>query len=114
MAGLVFKRRAHLRKGRRGNIPVRECLVYRVDAVDRVAGSFPLKCEKCGAPIIRVRMPNGGTTFFEGRDGLTGVKHSCFSIGQGLSRRRDKDTPDLFPSEDGPDAPQDGPRPAPG
>lgn len=50
----------------------------------------------CGAALIRVIMPNGGRAHFEGANGLTWVKHPCLHLGEGLSRKRDDDTPDLF------------------
>jgi len=41
-------------------------------------------------------MPNGGWAHFEGAKGLTRVKHPCLNIGEGLSKKRDNQTPDLF------------------
>lgn len=58
--------------------------------------SFKRACPICGAPILSVGMPKGGWVHFEGRSGLTRVKHSCLHLGEGLSRRRDENTPDLF------------------
>jgi len=38
----------------------------------------------------------GGWAHFEGGEGLTRIKHPCLHLGEGLSRRRGEDTPDLF------------------
>ncbi len=53
-------------------------------------------CPICGALIVSVGMPKGGWVHFEGGKGLTRIKHPCLHLGEGLSRRRDEDTPDLF------------------
>jgi hypothetical protein len=49
-------------------------------------------------------MKGGGWAHFEGAKGLGRVKHPCFHRGEGLGRRRDNETLDLFdgakPSED--------------
>jgi hypothetical protein len=41
-------------------------------------------------------MPNGGWGHFEGKRGLGGVKHPCFTRGDRLSKKRDENTPDMF------------------
>ena len=41
-------------------------------------------------------MPKGGWVHFEGGKGLTRIKHPCLHLGEGLGKRRDEDTPDLF------------------
>lgn len=41
-------------------------------------------------------MPKGGWAHFEGARGLERIKHACFNRGKGLSRKRDKDTVDMF------------------
>jgi hypothetical protein len=41
-------------------------------------------------------MKRGGWAHFESAKGLGRVKHPCFHRGEGLSRRRDSQTPDLF------------------
>jgi hypothetical protein len=41
-------------------------------------------------------MKRGGWAHFEGGKGLGHVKHPCFNRGEGLGRRRDNETPDLF------------------
>jgi hypothetical protein len=50
----------------------------------------------CGSPKITVRMPNGGWAHFEGAEGLERVKHPCMHLGEGLSKKRDEQTLDLF------------------
>ena len=66
---------------------------------ERVSGnctSFKRACPVCGALIVSVGMPKGGWVHFEGGEGLTRIKHPCLHLGEGLSRRRDGITPDLF------------------
>lgn len=41
-------------------------------------------------------MPNGGWAHFETGKGLSRIKHPCLHLGEGLSRTRDNNTPDLF------------------
>lgn len=99
----MAQRRSHLRLSRRGKL-------HRVRASwvrdDRSQSRPPRtrKCPTCGARILIYRMPNAGLAHFEGGRGLGGVKHPCFSLGEGLSRRRDQQTPDLFDGHAG-DAP---------
>lgn len=91
----MAQRRSHIRLSRRGKL-------HRVRASwvrdDRSQSRPPRtrKCPTCGARILIYRMPNGGLAHFEGGRGLGGVKHPCFGLGEGLSRRRDDETPDLF------------------
>jgi hypothetical protein len=90
-------RRAHFRRlkwGRLTRIPA--TLVFCETAGDVKAGCYPHQCQKCGAEIISVRMPNKGWGHFEAARGLTRVKHPCMHMGEGLSRARDDMTPDLF------------------
>ncbi len=66
---------------------------------ERVSGdgtSFKRACPACGALIVSVGMPKGGWVHFEGGEGLTRIKHHCLHLGEGLGRRRDGTTPDLF------------------
>ena len=58
--------------------------------------AFKRVCPNCGADITSVRMPRGGWAHFEGRKGLTHLKHPCLHLGEKLSRRRDSKTLDLF------------------
>jgi hypothetical protein len=48
-------------------------------------------------------MKRGGWAHFEGAKGLGRVKHPCFYRGEGLSRLRDDNTPDLFDEPARPD-----------
>jgi hypothetical protein len=77
-----------------------------------------LKCKACGAAIIGIKMPNKGAVYYDAIEGLRRVKHRCNTIGNGLSKKRDDQTPDLFETPDGTlssgDEPQDDPRPSPG
>lgn len=100
MLGNFHTRRAHPRFVGGRAIRVSETTVFREDRSQRKLRSYSLSCPICGKPIIRIRMPNSGAAFFEGGDGLRQVKHPCFTVGRGLSRKRDEDTPDLFDSLD--------------
>ncbi|MGN6534397.1 MAG: hypothetical protein ACTHKQ_01530 [Mesorhizobium sp.] len=44
-------------------------------------------------------MPNGGWGHFEADGGLRNVKHACFYRGDGLSKKRDTETADMFLEE---------------
>lgn len=95
------KRRSHIRRLPNGRTTsVRECAVFMPDGEGRAAASYRHTCPQCGADLVSIRMPNGGWVHFEGQRGLGRVKHPCLHIGEGLSNRRDEQTPDLF--EDGP------------
>lgn len=95
----LIKRRAHKRRLRNGrSTRVRESWVIQRTEPGKQNGSYRHACPRCGAPVISVRMKNGGWVHFEGTKGLTSVKHPCMHIGEGLSRRRDENTPDLFDS----------------
>lgn len=100
-----FTRKAHPRRLSSGRVtPVREALVrYQASDVSEKTSYFH-PCRKCGATILTRRLPNGGWAHFEGRDGLTRVKHPCQTLGAGLSRRRDPFTLELFADQgiDGP------------
>lgn len=61
--------------------------------------SYHLSCPRCGEDIIRVRMPNGGWGHFEGKLGLTKIKHRCFTFGDGL-KGRDDQTIDMFSAQE--------------
>jgi hypothetical protein len=58
--------------------------------------SYRHPCPCCGSPTITVRMPNGGWMHFEGAEGLERVKHPCMHLGEGLSKKRDERTLDMF------------------
>ncbi|APO69887.1 hypothetical protein IE4872_PB00013 (plasmid) [Rhizobium gallicum] len=104
-----FTRRAHTRRLLSGYVTsVSKTLVrYRAtDATEKTSYYHP--CRKCGATILTRRLPNGGWAHFEGKDGLSRIKHPCQTIGVGLSRRRDPFTLELFPDQqaDGPTPPR--------
>lgn len=92
-----IKRCAHVRRlPNNGLTRVRESWALGRSAVAERGNSYRHPCPSCGSPIITVRMPNGGWAHFEGADGLTNVKHPCMHLGEGLSRKRDDQTLDLF------------------
>ncbi len=96
MALRWVKRRQHERRTQSGRTTTvcANWAVYESDEDGKKNARYP--CPVCGAALIRVTMPNGGRAHFEGVNGLTRVKHPCLHLGEGLSRKRDKDTPDLF------------------
>jgi ribosomal protein S27AE len=90
-------RRSHPRRLKSGGTTsVRETWELRFDRSGRRAQSYRHSCPQCGAVIISVHMKRGGWAHFEGMKGLGRVKHPCLHRGEGLSRRRDEETPDLF------------------
>jgi hypothetical protein len=95
-----IRRRSHSRHFPNGRSTyVRECWVLYSYVANQRHGSYHQECPYCGAKIISVNMPRGGWAHFEGARGLTRVKHPCLHVGEGLSRRRDDQTPDLFAHE---------------
>jgi ribosomal protein S27AE len=96
MATQWISRRAHRRSLGDGRvITVRASWVLVEQAQEKV-GSYRHPCPKCGASIVSVRMSNGGWAHFEGGEGLERIKHPCLHMGEGLSRKRDENTPDFF------------------
>lgn len=96
MAARWIRRRAHRRSLGGGRvIAVRESWVL-VEEAQKETKSYRHACPRCGAPIISAHMPNGGWAHFEGGKGLGRVKHPCLHRGEGLSRKRDENTPDFF------------------
>lgn len=92
-----YYRKAHNRRLVTGRtISVRDGWVLQNSQGSRKGASFKRTCPICGAPILSVGMPRGGWVHFEGGKGLTRIKHPCLHLGEGLSSRRDEDTPDLF------------------
>ena len=97
MQGRLIKRRAHWRRLRsKGVTPVRESWVVRAFGAAGQGGSYRHPCPVCGIAIISVSMRNGGWAHFNGAVGLTRIKHHCLHFGEGLSKRRDDMTLDLF------------------
>ena len=91
------QRRRHWRRLASGRlVEVRACWVPLADPALGETASYKHPCPECGTEIISVRMPNGGWAHFEAAPGLTDVKHPCMHRGEGLSRKRDPETPDLF------------------
>jgi hypothetical protein len=95
-----FKRSAHPRRLKSGVMThVSECWPELRGRKPKQKRSYRSPCERCGAQIVHVHMPNGGWGHFEGAKGLTRIKHPCFSVGEGISEVRDERTLDLFPAE---------------
>ncbi len=96
----VHTLRSHQRRSRRGKFHwVCSTLVKR--KCEPLGQARLRNCPSCGAKILTRIMPNGGLVHFEGGWGLRRIKHPCLHRGEGLSRRRDDGTLDLF------DAPED-------
>jgi hypothetical protein len=97
MAVRTVKRRQHPRHLKSGRV-IQVCENWAVYGLSEEGKNscYRCRCPVCGAKIISVNMPNGGTVHFEAATGLTRVKHPCLHRGEGLSRARDALTPDLF------------------
>lgn len=97
MKSCLTRRRPHPRRLKSGRTThVRETWIPRREQGTRRANSYRHPCPRCGAVVVSVHMKRGGWAHFEGRSGLRSVKHACLHRGEGLSRRRDDETPDLF------------------
>jgi len=97
MQNFWFKRKQHLRRLASGkHVPISACWVPNgMNSPDKTSRrTHP--CPQCGAIISTVRMPNRGWVHFETGKGLSHIKHPCLHLGEGLSRKRDNDTQDLF------------------
>ena len=95
------RRRSHPRHLTGGRVTfVKACWISIPDAVEPKKNSYRHNCPVCGASIISVHMPKGGWVHFEGAKELVKVKHPCLHQGEGLSKRKDEDTPDLFDEGD--------------
>jgi hypothetical protein len=96
MPGRWIKRREHIRRIGFGRwTRVRESRVF-CEAVDQRANGYVHPCPICGEPILSIHMRNGGWLHVGAAVGLRRVKHACMHLGEGLSHRRDSETPDLF------------------
>lgn len=92
-----IRRRSHGRRSKSGGTTfVRETWELRPERGERIPQTYRHPCPHCGARVISVHMKHGGWAHFEGAKGLGRVKHPCFHRGEGLGRRRDSETPDLF------------------
>ena len=95
MAGRWIKRRDHSRRLKNGRIVhVSGCYIWC--ETTRQNRNSTSKCPYCGAAILTIPMSKGGWGHFEGGKGLSRIKHPCFTLGAGMSRANDKQTPDLF------------------
>jgi hypothetical protein len=93
----LIRRRAHTRRLANSRLAlVRESWVLSSLGQSERRNSFRHPCPCCASPIISVRMPNGGWTHFEGKEGLERMKHPCMHLGERLSKKRDEETLDLF------------------
>lgn len=97
MTALWIKRSAHSRRLPSGKrIEVRSCWILSGQKQDKQRRRYRQRCPDCNALIQSVHMPNGGWAHFEGGKGMGRIKHPCFNLGEGLSKKRDDQTPDLF------------------
>lgn len=97
MADRWVRRKAHRRSARTGGTTlVRATWELRPERAKQKTQAYRHPCPDCGALVVSVRMKRGGWAHFEGGMGLGGIKHACFHRGEGLGRRRDDDTPDMF------------------
>lgn len=99
MSGNFTNRRAFTRVGPSGrSVYVSSTTVKLPEKTAKRGATYHRICG-CGAKVISVRMKRGGWVHFEGARGLRNVKHSCAHVGEGLSKRRDEHTADLFSDE---------------
>lgn len=96
MAGGWRKVHGYPRSQNGKTVQVASYWAFYEDRSSRKLSSYRHACPKCGAKIVSVRMPNAGWAHFEGARGLGRVKHPCFTLGDGLSRRDEDMTGDLF------------------
>jgi len=95
MAGRWIHKKPYIRRENGRAIHVRACWVWYENSDQRKKQKAGI-CPMCNAAILTVPMPNGGWGHFEAGKGLSKVKHPCFTIGNGLSKKKDTNTPDLF------------------
>ncbi|MDR9774706.1 hypothetical protein RJJ65_18990 [Rhizobium hidalgonense] len=92
-----FPRKSHPRRLASGKVTsVCGTIVCRGFDEKSKKHSYRHPCPHCGAQIVSIHMRNGGWAHFEGKQGLSRTKHSCLHLGEGLGRRRDNLTADLF------------------
>ena len=97
MKSLWIHRRPHQRRSKSGGTTfVRQTWELRLERSKRRSQAYRHTCPDCGTAVVSVHMKSGGWAHFEGAKGLGRVKHPCLHRGEGLSRRRDSETPDLF------------------
>lgn len=97
MAYRWVKRESYSRRLKSGKrVPVSSYWALYQTADEKKKSRRRTSCPECGALIISRRMPNGGMAHFEGRPSLSRIKHPCLHRGEGISKRRDSSTPDLF------------------
>ena len=97
MAGHWRRRRSHSRRLRSGRSTfISATWELRSEERKKTTSAYRHRCPDCGVVVVSVRMKRGGWAHFEGANGLGRVKHPCFNRGDGLGRRRDNETPDLF------------------
>ncbi len=93
-----IKRKSHFRRLKSGrSVIIAESWILRdINEQAQKKQAYGHSCPKCGARILSVHMPKGGWAHFEGGEGLSRVKHPCLHLGEGLSKKRDLETHDLF------------------
>ena len=98
MAIRWIRRRGHVRRLASGvNVQVAPSWVpVEGKGEDPKGNSFHSACPICDAPILSLRMPNGGWVHYERGIGLSRLKHPCFYLGEDLANARDEATGDLF------------------
>src|SRR6185437_4966390 len=93
----LVRRKGHVRKSPLGKaVYVRPSWVCLEVGDDKRKQRYRHACPDCGAAILSIHMPNRGWVHYFAEKGLTKVKHPCLHLGEGMSRARDKLTPDLF------------------
>lgn len=97
MAHRWIPRKSHMRRLPSGKVTsVCGTIVHYSAGEARKRQNYRHNCPHCGAKIVSIHMSNGGWAHFEGQKGLSRTKHWCLHLGEGMSRRRDKFTLDLF------------------
>lgn len=98
------RRRPHRRSLKSGGTTlIRATWELRPERRKKQTAAYRHPCPHCGVTVVSVRMKRGGWAHFEGAKGLGRVKHPCLHRGEGLSKRRDDETLDLFETSGAPD-----------